>query len=52
MRVGTMALASSLIVGGALVAPLPSFASGHGPVYGLATPTLGQGGWSSTSQRW
>jgi hypothetical protein len=27
-------------------APLPVLASGHGPVYGLATPTLGEGGWS------
>jgi hypothetical protein len=26
--------------------PRAALASGHGPVYGLATPTLGQGGWS------
>lgn len=24
----------------------PAFASGHGPVFGAATPTLGKGGWS------
>ena len=31
-----------------LVVALPTIAhaSGHGPVYGLATPTLGRGGWS------
>lgn len=29
-----------------LVLPSLASASGHGPVYGLATPTLGSGGWS------
>src|SRR5229473_3196664 len=30
----------------ALTASFAARASGHGPVYGLATPTLGEGGWS------
>ena len=30
----------------ALAAPSAALANGHGPVYGLATPTLGEGGWS------
>lgn len=30
----------------ALLASSPAHASGHGPVYGLATPTLGKGSWS------
>ncbi len=36
-----------------LVASLPAstFASGHGPVFGAATPTLGRGGWS-LDQAW
>ena len=29
----------------------PTFASGHGPVFGAATPTLGRGGWS-VDQAW
>ena len=29
-----------------LVAPAPSRAQGHGPIFGLSTPTLGRGGWS------
>jgi len=29
-----------------LLSPRPAFPTGHGPVYGLATPTLGKGGWS------
>lgn len=29
----------------------PAFASGHGPVFGIATPTLGRGGWS-IDQAW
>jgi hypothetical protein len=29
----------------------PVFASGHGPVFGTATPTLGRGGWS-VDQAW
>jgi len=31
------------------LAPSPSFAEGHGPTFALATPTLGQGDWSSDS---
>jgi hypothetical protein len=35
-----------------LLAPSPvAFASGHGPVFGAATPTLGRGGWS-LDQAW
>jgi hypothetical protein len=34
-----------------LVLPEPVFASGHGPVFGLATPTLGKGGWQ-LDQAW
>jgi hypothetical protein len=30
---------------------VPAFASGHGPVFGAATPTLGRGGWS-VDQAW
>ena len=30
----------------AAVSALPVAAQGHGPVYGLSTPTLGRGGWS------
>jgi len=26
--------------------PAPGWAQGHGPIYGLSTPTLGRGGWS------
>lgn len=37
-------LSSALLTLSAL--PPPVLASGHGPVYGLATPTLGKGGWS------
>jgi len=29
----------------------PAFGSGHGPVFGIATPTLGRGGWS-IDQAW
>ncbi|MGI9037701.1 MAG: hypothetical protein ACR2GQ_02460 [Gemmatimonadota bacterium] len=29
-----------------LVAPASGSAQGHGPLYGLSTPTLGKGGWS------
>jgi len=35
---------AAVVFGAAL--PHAALASGHGPVYGLATPTLGQGGWS------
>lgn len=30
----------------ATVVTTPTAAQGHGPIYGLSTPTLGQGGWS------
>ncbi len=40
-RVGYAAVATYVIASSA-----PALASGHGPVYGLATPTLGKGGWS------
>lgn len=30
-----------------VAAPVPVHAEGHGPLFGLATPTLGQGQWSS-----
>jgi hypothetical protein len=33
------------------IAPTPARASGHGPVFGAATPTLGRGGWS-VDQAW
>ena len=46
---------SSLILSTALslatVGSIPAFASGHGPVFGAATPTLGRGGWS-VDQAW
>ena len=29
-----------------LILPASVFASGHGPIFGFATPTLGKGGWS------
>lgn len=38
-------LRAALLVG-AVGAPDVSWASGHGPVFGAATPTLGKGGWS------
>src|SRR5262245_36188913 len=41
----------TLVIGLATVMPTPSFASGHGPVFGAATPTLGRGGWS-VDQAW
>jgi hypothetical protein len=31
--------------------PPTAWASGHGPVFGAATPTLGRGGWS-VDQAW
>lgn len=36
------ALSAALVLG----ADRPLTAQGHGPVYGLSTPTLGEGGWS------
>jgi hypothetical protein len=35
----------------AVLIQAPVFASGHGPVFGAATPTLGRGGWS-VDQAW
>jgi hypothetical protein len=35
----------------AIAMPTLAFASGHGPVFGAATPTLGRGGWS-VDQAW
>ena len=35
----------------AIAMPTMAFASGHGPVFGAATPTLGRGGWS-VDQAW
>src|SRR5439155_4005459 len=35
----------------ALCSPATAGASGHGPVFGAATPTLGRGGWS-VDQAW
>jgi hypothetical protein len=34
-----------------LISALAAAASGHGPVFGAATPTLGRGGWS-VDQAW
>jgi hypothetical protein len=45
--VGTHAVAVVIL---ALVSA-PAYASGHGPVFGAATPTLGRGGWS-VDQAW
>lgn len=36
-----LALLAAMAAGGT-----PAGAQGHGPIYGLSTPTLGQGGWS------
>jgi hypothetical protein len=35
----------------AIMRSVPVLASGHGPVFGAATPTLGRGGWS-VDQAW
>jgi hypothetical protein len=43
--VGFLALNALFVVAG------PAVASGHGPVFGAATPTLGRGGWS-IDQAW
>jgi len=40
-QLGTVALVVFLAMPGS------AFGEGHGPVFGLATPTLGKGGWSS-----
>jgi hypothetical protein len=47
MSITTAALVAMLFV----TVPAPAFASGHGPVFGAATPTLGRGGWS-VDQAW
>lgn len=35
-----------LLTGLTLATTVPVASQGHGPIYGLSTPTLGQGGWS------
>jgi hypothetical protein len=42
----TLRLCAALLAGLLLVDPRDAGASGHGPVFGAATPTLGRGGWS------
>jgi hypothetical protein len=44
-----LCVAFGLTIGAGCVSP--AFASGHGPVFGTATPTLGRGGWS-VDQAW
>ena len=39
-------LVMTLAIAATVVAPSRALASGHGPVFGGATPTLGKGGWS------
>jgi hypothetical protein len=46
MRIGTVSL---LLAAASAVSPRPAAASGHGPVFGLATPTNPKGGWSFDS---
>jgi hypothetical protein len=46
-RISTASLGVILAIG---ISPA-AFASGHGPVFGAATPTLGRGGWS-LDQAW
>jgi hypothetical protein len=46
-RLPIAAIAAAL----ALATPAATLASGHGPVFGAATPTLGRGGWS-VDQAW
>ena len=40
-----------LLIAALVLKPEPASASGHGPVFGGATPTLGRGGWS-LDQAW
>ncbi len=47
MPLARIALAAVLL----LARPIGAGASGHGPVFGLATPTLGRGGWQ-IDQAW
>jgi hypothetical protein len=42
---------ATLVVAITVGIPIPTLASGHGPVFGAATPTLGRGGWS-VDQAW
>lgn len=46
-----IAMASLAVVLSLAMSPPPAFGSGHGPVFGIATPTLGRGGWS-IDQAW
>jgi hypothetical protein len=38
-----------IVLSGLLLVGPAAFAEGHGPIFGLATPTLGEGQWSSDS---
>jgi len=40
------AIVRLVLIAVAVSTPAPSWAAGHGPVFGGATPTLGKGGWS------
>ena len=55
VRAGTDVKSNCLqvLIAAVLIAALPRFAaaSGHGPVFGAATPTLGKGGWQ-IDQAW
>ena len=42
----TLGVESSLVLLSLAVSPAAAHASGHGPVFGAATPTLGKGGWA------
>jgi hypothetical protein len=44
-------LVSLFALGAMLIGVGPAAASGHGPLFGAATPTLGRGGWS-IDQAW
>ena len=46
-----MTLAVVVALSAIVANPRPVIASGHGPVFGAATPTLGRGGWS-VDQAW
>ena len=49
LRCGARAIATAAVV--VALSVNATYASGHGPVFGGATPTLGKGGGSST-RRW
>lgn len=51
MRMMTKLIRTATAVGVAVLASASAQASGHGPVFGVATPTLGRGGWS-LDQAW